>query len=111
MANVDIVHLKPGMILNNDVVTNLGRFLLSAGTEITEKHLNVFRTWGITEVDIHGVTEEDITVGDNAQIEPVLLQEIETELNGLFRHTDRGNPFINELYRLCITRKVSNEPG
>lgn len=111
MANIDIAHLQPGMIVNSDVITNLGRLLLPAGTEITGKHLHVFRTWGITEVDIKSVTKQDITAVDNVQIDPALLQEVETELNGLFRHTDRGHSVINKLYRVCITRKVSNEPG
>ncbi len=111
MANIDIAHLQPGMIVNSDVITNLGRLLLPAGTEITGKHLHVFRTWGITEVDIKSVTKQDITAVDAVQINPALLQEVETELNGLFHHTDREHPFINKLYRLCITRKVSNEPG
>jgi hypothetical protein len=111
MANIDIAHLQPGMIVNSDVITNLGRLLLPAGTEITGKHLHVFRTWGITEVDIQSDTEQEITAADTAQIDPVLLQEVETELNELFRHTDREHPFIKKLYSVCITRKVSNEPG
>ncbi len=111
MANIDITHLQPGMIVNSDVITNIGRLLLPAGTELTEEHLRVFRTWGITEVDIQNDAKQDISAGDSAQIDPVLLQEIETELNGLFRHTDLKHPVINKLYRLCITRKVSNEPG
>ncbi len=111
MANIDIAHLQPGMIVNSDVITNLGRLLLPAGTEITGKHLNIFRTWGITEVDIKSVTKQDITTVDTVQTEPALLQEVETELNGLFRHTDLENSVINKLYRVCITRKVSNEPG
>ncbi len=110
MANIEIAHLQPGMIVNSDVITNLGRLLLPAGTEITGKHLHVFRTWGITEVDIRSVTKQDITTVDTVQTDPALLQKAETELNGLFRHTDRENSVINKLYRVCITRKVSNEP-
>ncbi len=111
MANIDIAHLQPGMIVNSDVITNIGRLLLRAGAELTKEHLRVFRTWGITEVDIQGGTEQDISAGDTAQIDPVLLQEIESELNELFRHTNRKHPFINQLYSLCMTRKIANEPG
>ncbi len=111
MANIDLANLQPGMILNSDVITNIGRLLLPAGTEVSEEHLNVFRTWGITEVDIQSDTKPDITAVDIAQVDPVLLQELETELSELFRHTDREHPVIKKLYRLCIARKVSNEPG
>jgi hypothetical protein len=102
MANIDIANLQPGMIVNSDVITNL--------TEITGKHLHIFRTWGITEVDIRSITKQDIAAVDAVQRDPALLKEAETELSGLFHHTDREHPFINKLYRLCIERKINNEP-
>jgi hypothetical protein len=67
MANIDIANLQPGMIVNSDVITNLGRLLLPAGTEITGKHLHIFRTWGITEVDIRSITKQDIAAVDAVQ--------------------------------------------
>jgi hypothetical protein len=106
MGVIYIDYLQPGMLLNTDVKDQTGRLLLNAGAEITEQHLRIFRTWGITEADIQGVTKEDVGTIDTVQIDPVILQKIESKLNKIFSHTDREHTFINELFRLCISRKT-----
>ncbi|HEC20225.1 MAG TPA: HDOD domain-containing protein, partial [Gammaproteobacteria bacterium] len=55
MAILNLQDLKPGMVLAADAKHHSGRVLLAAGTELTEKHLKVFHTWGLTEADIDGV--------------------------------------------------------
>jgi hypothetical protein len=111
MATIGIEYVKPGMKLNSDVMDRNGRLLLNAGIEITERHLHIFRTWGITEVDIHGITEEQVVPDPAENVDPEILQKIETELNDIFRHTDRNHPAIKELFRLCALRKIRRVAG
>ena len=106
MGNVGVEYLKPGMVLNSEVRNHSGRLLLNAGTEITERHIYIFRTWGITEVDIQGVSREDIAPEESGHADPAILGEAEDELRGIFRFTDREHPAIKELFRLCTLRKV-----
>lgn len=109
MAGISVEYLRPGMTLNSDVMDRNGRLLLNAGAEITEKHIYIFKTWGIMEVDIQGVTEEDVAVA--VQIDPLVLQKAEEELNGIFLHTDRQDPVIKEIFRLCAIRKAHSLSG
>ncbi len=44
MGKVNLDDIKPGMKLEKDVQERSGRVLLRVGTEITERHLNSFRT-------------------------------------------------------------------
>jgi len=104
MGIINLEDIRSGMILGNDLKDRGGRVLLSGGTEITEKHLKILRMWGITEADIQGIEKEEVASKATAQIDPFLLQEAETEVNGLFRLTDRQHPFIHELSHLVTLR-------
>ena len=63
MPKLKIRDLKEGMIIADHVMDQNGMMILSAGQEITSKHLKTFRAWGITEVDIEGNKEKEIEEG------------------------------------------------
>jgi hypothetical protein len=52
MLFLSISQLKPGMILATDVTDTAGRLLLSKGQPIAPKHLNIFKMWGVPEVQV-----------------------------------------------------------
>ncbi len=106
MAIVNIDYLKPGMILNSDVKDINGRLLLTGGTELIEKHLCIFRAWGVTEADIQGLTDQDVEAFVTGKIDPLILEKAEKDLSEIFRHTDCNHPAIKELFRLCVLRKA-----
>jgi diguanylate cyclase (GGDEF)-like protein len=51
-------NLSPGMVLEKDVHDRSGRLLLTAGCELTGKHIHILRTWGVAEVAISGAEED-----------------------------------------------------
>jgi len=106
MGTINLEDIKAGMILGGDIKDRNGLVLLSAGHEITEKHLKILKMWGIMEVDIEGVTREETISEATSQIDPLLLQEAETKIREQFRHTDMENRFMNELFRLLTLRSV-----
>jgi hypothetical protein len=106
MGMILLDDIKPGMILNNNLKDRSGRILLGEGTEITEKHLRIFKMWGILEADIQGVDRESVVQKAIIPIDPALEKEIEAELSQEFRHTDRQHPFIKELFRVISQRRV-----
>lgn len=108
MGKVNLENLKPGMILAAKVVERGGRVLLGAGVELTERHISIFRKWGITETDVQNITQEEAAATANAQLDPRLLQEGEDRMARLFHLTDRKDPTIAELLRLCTIRWVRN---
>jgi hypothetical protein len=54
MIRVNIVDLKPGMVLAQSVQNHQGVLLLDAGTKITKKNIRIFKSWGVTDVTVKG---------------------------------------------------------
>jgi hypothetical protein len=102
MGKIRLEAVRPGMVLAGDVTERSGRVLLRRSTEITEKHLDILRKWGVSEVDLQGTTPEEEAT--SVQPDPAILQEAESRAGELFRHTDRGHPAVSELFRLCTLR-------
>lgn len=108
MGIVAIENIETGMTLASDVHDRSGRMLLGAGAELTQKHLVVFRTWGVLEADIEGFGSDDTSDALPADIDPVELAAAERETALLFRHTNRSHPAIVELMKLAALRKVQH---
>ncbi len=109
MGVLAVANLLEGMTIRTDVFDRSGRLLLGSDTILVGKHLRMFRMWGITEVDIAGV--DDLGKGEQAllQVDSEHLLAAEQELRPLFHNVNFANPFMEELFRLCLLRKVCNE--
>jgi hypothetical protein len=105
MGIINLENISPGMILAANVQERSGRILISSGTEITEKHLHILRTWGVTEADIQGASKEDLEAQALSQIDPVLIRKVEEQAKSLFRHLDPQDAVVRELYRLYTMSK------
>ena len=103
-----IDNLEAGMTLACDVNDRAGRLLLGAGVELSQKHLVILRTWGIMEVDIVGVEDDD----QGSHLPPEITQEqLDAAMAALapfFLNTDTNHPVMRELLRLAALRKASH---
>ncbi len=109
MALISIDDLQPEMILAKDATYHNGRVLLSAGTSLTGKHINIFKTWGLVEVDIEGITKEEVEASKDEQLDPVLLQNAEKELLPIFQHANLNHPVLNEIFRTRVRQRASRK--
>jgi hypothetical protein len=110
LAFVHIDNLAPGMVLKQNVCDRSGRLLLPEGSELTDRHLVIFRTWGVLEVDISSDTDgDDGTVAQHEEMDPALLAAAEAAVKPLFVHNDLDHPAIKELMRICIARKAAHD--
>lgn len=96
------------MVLAGDVLDRSGRMLLGAGAELTQKHLVIFRTWGVLEADIVGQGTDEAADLIPADVDPQELIDAEQALAPLFRHTNQDHPAIIELMRIAALRKVQH---
>jgi hypothetical protein len=109
VGKVAIENIEIGMVLSSDVRDRSGRMLLGAGAELTQKHLVIFRTWGVLEVDIVG--QGSVAAYQMpADVDPQLVAAAEEALIPLFRHTNRSHPAVIELMRLARLRRVQHVP-
>ncbi len=106
MGKIGIEFLAPGMKLKSDVKDINGRLLFPSGKDISAKHITVFRSWGVTEVDVHGEGPDEDEPAINKEINPLLIKRAEEELCIAFLHTDTGNPAVREIFRLSVVRKA-----
>jgi hypothetical protein len=107
VGKIAIENIETGMVLASDVRDRSGRMLLGSGTELTQKHLIIFRTWGVLEVDIAG-RGSDAASQIPVDVDPLELAAAEEALVPLFRHTNRGHPAVIELMRLATLRRVQH---
>jgi len=105
MSKITTNDIEPGMILSSDVKDRGGRTLLKAGVELTEKHLKVFKTWGITHIEVEGdetTTSLQEVINTHPELEAAAQQAAEDQ----FRHTDPDHQFFKELNALWIQRQI-----
>ncbi|MBI5656996.1 MAG: hypothetical protein HZC44_09385 [Geobacter sp.] len=106
MGIIQIDNLEVGMVLATDVHDQTGRLLLGEGAELTQKHLVVFRTWGVVEVDIAGIDEVDAASHLPDEITPEQLAAAEAELLPLFCNANLDYPVMRELFHLAALRRA-----
>ena len=109
MGLLAIDTLAEGMVLASAVHDRSGRLLLDSDTELTAKHLRMFRTWGISEADIVGIEEQGSAATHDDDVDPELLKKVEGDLRRLFCNANLDYPVMEELFRLCLLRKVRHE--
>ena len=108
-TRVNIDDLVAGMVLAQDAVHMNGRVLLCSGTCLTEKHLKVFKTWGLTEAQIKGGTGEEVSQHSMQHLDPASVKDAEQALQEKFRHMDMGLPAAAELFRVCVRHYVERQ--
>ena len=108
MGILNINHIQEGMELAEDLVNFNGTVLLTVGSMITDRHLGAFRMWGITEANIKGVEDGCLEEIPLENIDPGVIENLETEMERRFRKTNRDDPVTAELYRLVKKRKLKD---
>jgi hypothetical protein len=109
MGTLHIDSISEGMILATDIHDRSGRLLLNEGAVLSQRHIRMLMTWGVSEADIAGIDSQE---GDSAitdEIDPEKLRNAEVELRPLFRNVNLAHPAMVELFRLCLARKAQNE--
>ncbi len=102
MGIVSLDLIEPEMILAKEVRDSSGRILLGQGAEITEKHLSLFRRWGIIELDIEGQGEEI----EEGPLDPEILDEAREKMKAIFRHNNMVHPFVEALHEIVSEREA-----
>ncbi len=94
--------IAPGMQTAADVVDRNGRLLLRAQQTISERHIRIFKMWGIatiavtddTEIEPSSVGETAADVADSITANEAAMAQLRTR----FRHTDLSHPAVQALF-------------
>ena len=107
MGFVNVSELKPGMVVLGEVSNKHGNVLLKKGDSLTEKNIVLLKSWGITEVDIATVENQQSDAEDNAVLSPETLESIEREVREMFPEF-QDNPLMEKLYGIVKKNKINS---
>ena len=105
MAKLNVNDLQPGMVLNSPVMTPMGAVLLNQGVMINDKHINIFKKWGIWEIDIQGLTDQEADAENEKKLTPEEIEKIHQILAEHFI-TPTDHPVMNEIFRVMKKIKI-----
>ncbi len=104
MIRVNIIELKPGMVLAQSVRNHQGVLLLDAGTKISKKNIRIFKSWGVLEVSVKGKLNESKS-GD----EPPAVPKDATEMELKAKFTDvLDDPVMVEIFNAARKQLVND---
>jgi hypothetical protein len=106
MPKVKIDALREGMVSAADVKNLDDMLLLPAGVELTERHINILRTWGVVEVAVEAAGVQEEPQDPLEQLSPEVAARLQAEVRRLFWEFDEANPVLNEVARLVLRRKA-----
>ncbi len=107
MGLIRTENLEPGMVLADDVLDVNGWLLLTAGTKLTSSHIRNFVAREVVLVGVDGVSQGSVDQKHLAALAPEELQKLQDENEARFRHNDLTDPFIEEVLRLSLIRRVA----
>jgi len=99
MGILTVNDLKAGMILAQAAKNKNGTVILGEDGELTERHINAFRAWGVTEVDIKGIDSNQVVQDAMDALSSDVVASIERELETLFPPFE-DNPVMEEIYTI-----------
>ncbi|MBF0611662.1 MAG: hypothetical protein G8345_07080 [Magnetococcales bacterium] len=106
MAILPLNQVAAGMVVAKDVLDMSGRLLLGRATIVTEKHIKILKTWGITEVHVAD-NNESIQV---ATVHPTLPFPDNKRYNLAKEEASRlfppGNHPLHQLIYTYATRSI-----
>ena len=100
MPRVAIQNIEPGMVLEDDVRDINGRTLLAKGQPVLDKHLTIFRMWGVTDVAIADGTDEATSAPDPPG--SAAMRKIALAIRPAFVENDLTHPAVAEIFRQAV---------
>ena len=104
IQSLQVSDVAPGMVLGKAVHNMSGVLLIPDGATLTEKHMGIFKKWGITELVI------DKNTGADALPE-LSTEEMDAVIAGVDARFIHGyeNEAMQEIHRCVLERKTLEE--
>jgi hypothetical protein len=99
------------MVVTADVKNMDNMLLIPAGCVLTEKHIDIFNAWGITEVQVESGGNAEDSGDILQQLPPETLEQLRKELAGIFWDPVDKSPVQAEMFDLLLRRKAKQIAG
>ena len=98
MITIALTRLKPGMVLAEPVQNFQGILLLDTGAMLTEKSIEILKSWGVNKVIIEGESQKQ--KGDDLDPENKARRAVQKALAGKFKGLT-SDPVMLEIMRVA----------
>lgn len=102
MAHVTADSARPGMVLAAPVLDRRGRLLIPEGCELTERHVQALKTWGVTSLQVEG----DELEPEPLDLDPSVLAGLRDEMRRRMGENDPEHPLIHALFEHTVRRQA-----
>ena len=92
------------MILAADVLNLHGQLLIGTGRQLTARHLEVLKAWGVAAVAVDA--REELPAQAQPSPNAARISAASEIMRMLFCRQDLTNPVVLELFEVCATRKA-----
>ena len=100
MGVISLDEVRPGMALASPVSNRQGVILLQQGAQISERHLNILKSWGVTELDVVGVQEVSLEDLEAEMAKDPKLAAMSKKLDNLFARV-KDEPLMKKLLQIA----------
>ncbi|MEQ9400729.1 MAG: hypothetical protein RJQ04_16310 [Longimicrobiales bacterium] len=104
MAYLTVDQAQEGMVLSAPVTDRRGRLLIPAGKELSERHVDALRMWGVTHVEVEGDSPAEEVDRD---IDPETLSEAERIVSERFAGQKDAHPLLTALFHHAVTAEAA----
>lgn len=101
MALLTADQVRPGMVVATEVLDRRGRLLIPTGSELSERHVQALRMWGVTHLEVEGDGPEDDSPIDD---DPEVVAAAGEAVDSILKHNDPTHPFIVVLRKIAVKR-------
>lgn len=108
MASITLDQARPGMVLAAEVFDRRGRLLMGEGHELTDRHIQALRQWGVLRLDVDDAGEEP---EPESPLTPEVLAHVEEDMQRLFVNAGGPHPFLDELRAAAWVRATREANG
>lgn len=108
MGRVTASILKPGMVLSKPVFNDYRQQLADAGTIVDGRVISLLQTWGVSDVEVQGVSEPSLQEIEAKMSTTLAHQQLSVMIDDRFYGAE-PHAFILELRRLVKQSALSDE--
>lgn len=94
------------MIVATDVKNSDNMLLVPAGCALTERHIDILKAWGVTEVEVDLASDVTDISDPLSQMPPEQVAQLTAELRNRFWELDEANPAAARVFELMLRRKA-----
>lgn len=92
------------MKVEADVRNADGMLLIPSGCNLTERHLTILESWGITEIEVAIPEGMEVNADPLAKLDPEMLERLRNEVRARFVQLDEQSPAAMEIFQVVLRR-------